>query len=91
MQKKNPTGIADWGTLITTPEVSNSSAKIIINTTINGPQKRGVSSSVYTIYDREGKMVVQKKKTFFNSAGGSLKKGADVETVKKGCANECGG
>lgn len=83
LQKKNPTGIVDWGTFITTAEVSSGSAKINISTKINGPQKWSVSSSVYTVYDQAGKMVVQKKETFFNSAGGTLKKGADAATIKR--------
>ncbi|MBC7889336.1 MAG: DUF4982 domain-containing protein [Ferruginibacter sp.] len=64
LQKTNKiAAIADWGTFITTAQVTNTSAKITIDTKINGSLKSGTDSVNIIIYDATGKILLQKRET----------------------------
>ncbi len=63
LQKTNKTAVANWGTVITSSQVTNQQAKINIITSINGPIS-GIKI-VHTIYDQTGKTVSK-------SSGGNI-------------------
>ena len=57
LQKMNKTAVANWGTVITTPEITKAVAKIKISSTIKGFLTG--THLIYTVYDRTGIVVAK--------------------------------
>ena len=75
----NPVHVGTWGVYVTTPEVSESSATVKVNSTINNEQKSNSNISlVTTILDPSGKAVGNSQKNIQLVAGKSIK---DDQTI----------
>jgi beta-galactosidase len=74
-----PVHVATWGVYITTPEVSQNSASVKVNSTINNEQKSNSNINlVTTILDPSGKAVGNTQKNLQLGAGKSL---IDEQTI----------
>ncbi len=60
LQKTNKVAVADWGTYITTPEVSNAVAKVVVNTKVTGASPDKNYSIRVNIYDASGNIILRK-------------------------------
>jgi len=75
----NPVHVAKWGVYVTTPEVSQNSATVKVNSTINNEQKSNSSISlVTTILDPSGKVVSNTQKNLQLETGKSI---TDEQTI----------
>ncbi|MFC6997563.1 beta-galactosidase GalB [Rufibacter roseus] len=58
--KTNPVHVAQYGTFVTTPEVSEQSAKVAVSTSINNPRQQAGKFSLQTlVLDAEGNTVAK--------------------------------
>lgn len=83
MTATNPVHVDTWGVYITTPEVSQNSATVKVNSTIINEQKSNSNISlVTTIFDPSGKAVGNTQKNLQLVAGKSIKDNQSITLSK---------
>ena len=78
--KSDPVGIDHWGTYVTTPEVSASSATVIVTTTLRNDTGSPVKGKILTTVEYGGKIVQKQERSIGNII--PLKEVSDTLLIK---------